>query len=484
MSAGIGMGVKALTYTGGRLIQAASNATEYARAKSLVDLEQGLTALKKGATSRMVGQEVKESVLGLLKQRELQRSNAIAEVMSSASAMESQRGLSDARGLMQGIRETIEREGGIFVDGVFTGINPQRATKKGAPAYAFGDAQEGTSTLNRLIEDYDFLRSKGNGASVPVQVIDNIREAYFNLSHAGSKEYSGAVRSMFDRLQGLAAKDRDANFARLLAGTANEGKAVKAYTEFTDEIDILKNASSLVASSEMSDLIIRDTNTKQKANIVADVVRIFGNDSEAAHGLRNAFLVDALTPDPVVGFPNPNKVLRKLQEAETALGTLFSKADILKMRKSAVLAKRLNAKNFAGSAGSNELTSALSDVFSATTGGVAQKAQLAFEMFKSNKLVLDEFNEKLLARARSKSARSGEEIEEVFKTIGDFLAFSSEEVSKTGVIRVVPGPVLTRLFANKMKGKGSESSTQKEKAVEQTLESLPEQPAEVGGPEE
>lgn len=446
LSQGLGAGVKALTYMGGRLIQSAANNSEYARAKSLVDIEQGLSAMKRGASARMTGQEVKESVLGILKQREQQRAQAISSVMSSASAMEAQRGLSSARQLMQGLRETIEREGGVFVDDVFTGINPQRATAKGKAVYPFGDDKEGTSVLSRLVEDYEFLRSKNNGNAIPISVIDNMRNAYVQSSNIGIKEYSGAIRSMFDRLQGMAAKDRDENFVRLLSGTAQEGSALRAYSSFTDEIDTLKNAQSLLASSDMADMIIRDTGSKQKANIVADVVKVFGADSEAANGLRNAFLVDALTPDPVVGFPNPSKILKKVAEAEGSLATLFSRSDILKMRKTALLAKRLNAKNFAGSAGSDEFTSAMADVFAATTGGVSQKARVAYDMLKSNKLVLDQFGEKLLAKARSKPARTGEEIEEIAKAIGDFLAFSSEEVSKSGIIKLVPGPVLTRLF--------------------------------------
>lgn len=459
ISLGIGGGVKAITNVGGRLLQSALNNTSQSRLKALVDLEQGLTALKKGATASMTSREAKEYLGGALDQRLKKNSAAISSFLTKASVLESKKGKSSALNLMNGLRETLQNEGAIFVDDVLMGFDPSRIGPTGKAIAPFGDSKSGRSILNDLVEKYEYLRRQKNGTDVPIRVIDDIRDSFRNISKSGRKEeYSGAGIAAYEKLQGLAAQDRDIAFQRLFSGTVDEKNVSDAYLKYKDEIDTLEGAKSILSSNDISDLIIRDTSSKQKANIISDVVSLFGKESEVTNSLRSAFVNDLLTPDPVVGFANPNKILRKIEEADQSLVSLFSKKEIIDFKKSAIFAKRLNTKNFANSEASQEFTNSLVNLASSASTNPQQTARNMFKILKDNKLVLDEWTDKMIERARSMPKRDGERIQNIADSIADYLAFSRIEEGKNGVIKAIPGPILTRMLANKIRsGSSSES---------------------------
>lgn len=441
---GIGAAVPLAIRWGTKALSGIANGAEINRVRALTTIESVLGNLESAFGSKLSQKEVGERFLGMLaKEREL-AGTSIGNIKNAASMIENHSGsTSSVSNTIKAFQDILQKEGVIFKDNEIIGI----AEGRGMAPFSV-EGTRGKRELNKLISQYgEILSAVKQRKGIPVSEIDKLGTSFESMASAEAAQPGNSTylqKSLGDISRALNS-DRDIAYDRLLTGTEYEKIwKDKIWAPNQNKLGLIKDAQNAFSNENISRIVVEN-----RPDLVNKMISVFGKESEVVSSMRDVYVKRLLEKDPGLEVLNPNKVLQKLNTSDSVLSDLFSTKEIVEMKRFAVQAKRLNSSRFASSVGADRFADDAISIAAKITNPKAAASAL-YEIASQNAGVYKKINSALLERAKNLPPRDADFYNDLAERLSDMATFSVPVSGPSGIIKLVPGPLLKRILVREM----------------------------------
>lgn len=214
---------------------------------------------------------------------------------------------------------------------------------------------EGQGLMSKLTDDYNRLYQEQKSGGLSAQEMFNSTRFYWDSS-GFQKMFGDRATTVMRGIGEAASKDRDQMAAQVLGETDSGKGFTKAFAEYTEKTDALRDFETMVAKQDNAPIVAEAIIKPKKAEDVRKFKELFGSDPLSSDGKSpsawanvKSYFVNKLindNVDPSTGILNSKKLLNTMKNyGDDVLGEVFQKGEIGKMREIAVKANKIHVSD-------------------------------------------------------------------------------------------------------------------------------------------